>query len=335
MDWFVITGRGMELGGASTMGIDLRGVTVCTDAGPCVNVSFGGIRSRGMFPTIAFSTFWGTMLMSALVCYQAGCRIVSGYANERLSKTGTFGALSMAASAAAAGFLFAPDVGEAAAEALGFSVERTWAPALLIVAHIVGILTLQWSVSQETLEDPADYKQIKPALPTARVVPTRDVLPIDAGDAVPEVSAVERPATGPVPTMPDHLRKKLHYVTLAAEVTKGGIDARREDGSSKLVMWRDVVGVVARRLPPELDGATFVDIVSTAGATLRILPWTRVTGDPRTGTGEDRARALVTYVLARCPEVKLDPRTKAFTENGEAAQLPDLETLAAHDARLA
>jgi len=135
--------------------------------------------------------------------------------------------------------------------------------------------------------------------------------------------------------MPEHLRKKVSYTALSAEITRAGIDARREDGALLLVMWRDVVGVVARRLPPEHDGVTFIDIVSIAGATLRILPWTRITGDLVHGTGDERARSLVIFVEASCPTVKLDARTQAFSEKGEAAQLPDLAKLAAHDARLA
>jgi len=135
--------------------------------------------------------------------------------------------------------------------------------------------------------------------------------------------------------VPEHLRKRLSYVALTAELTGGGIDARREDGLSRLVLWRDVVGVVVRRMPPVYDGAAFVDIVSTAGSTLRIVPWTRLTGEPIEGDGEDRPRSVIVHVLARCPDIKVDPATRQFLESGEPAQLPDLDTLRAHDERLA
>jgi hypothetical protein len=141
--------------------------------------------------------------------------------------------------------------------------------------------------------------------------------------------------TGPLPPMPDHLRNRLQYVALTADVTGGGVDARREDGLSRLVLWRDVVGVVARRLPPVYDGTAFVDIVSTAGSTLRIVPWTRLTGELVDVEGEDRTRAVVEHVLARCPNARLDPATQQFLDTGEPAQLPDLDTLRAHDNRLA
>jgi hypothetical protein len=140
--------------------------------------------------------------------------------------------------------------------------------------------------------------------------------------------------SGSIP-VPEHLRKRLSYVAIIAELTGGGIDARREDGTSRLVLWRDVVGVVVRRMPPVFDDALFVDIVSTARSTLRILPWTRLAGDPIEGEGDARPARIVEYILAKCPTAKLDPATRQFLDTGEPAQLPDLETLRAHDARLA
>jgi hypothetical protein len=144
-----------------------------------------------------------------------------------------------------------------------------------------------------------------------------------------------RTKSGPLPPIPDHLRNRLNYVALTAEVTGGGIDARREDGLARLVLWRDVVGVVARRMPPAYDGAAFVDIVSTAGSTLRIVPWTRLTGELIDVEGNARPRAVVEHVVAHCPGVRLDRATQMFLDTGEPAQLPDLDTLRAHDERLA
>ena len=93
---------------------------------------------------------------------------------------------------------------------------------------------------------------------------------------------------------------------------------------------------MARRLPPEYGAASFVDLVSTPGSTLRMLPWTRVGGDRVTGEGEELARALVELVMACCPEAKLDAATRTFLADHQSAlQLPDLDTLAAHDQRLA
>jgi hypothetical protein len=140
------------------------------------------------------------------------------------------------------------------------------------------------------------------------------------------------------------MRGKLRYATAIAELTRAGVDARREDGSNVLVMWRDVVGAVARRLPKELESTTFVDLVSSAGSTLRLLPWTRLKGDAAPPapphdtpqTEAERALTLLNLVVQFCPDITLDPATRRFIESRhEAAQLPDLETLAVHDERLA
>jgi hypothetical protein len=149
------------------------------------------------------------------------------------------------------------------------------------------------------------------------------------------VVMVGRLKSGPLPPVPAHLRNRLEYVAITAELTAGGIDARREDGASRLVLWRDVVGVVARRMPPAYDNATFIDIVSTAGSTLRIVPWTRLTGEPIDAELDQRPRGVVERVVAMCPGAKVDPATRLFLDTGEAVQLPDLETLHAHDERLA
>ena len=146
------------------------------------------------------------------------------------------------------------------------------------------------------------------------------------------------PLEVPVAVIPEGLANKLRYTTLNANISHVGISASREDGFSRVVMWPDVVGIVARRLPADApyDGATFVDLVSTAGATLRILPWTVLTGDAVNGEGAERARSFCQLVAARCRGAKLDSATRTFIgSHGQAAQLPDEDTLAAHDKRLA
>lgn len=146
---------------------------------------------------------------------------------------------------------------------------------------------------------------------------------------------VSRAKTASIPPVPEHLRRRLAYVAITAELTSGGLDARREDGSSRLVLWRDVVGVVARRMPAVYDSTTFVDIISTAGSTLRIVPWTRFTGEVIEGEGDSRSRGVVQRVAAMCPGARLDHATLMFLDTGEAAQIPDLEALQAHDDHLA
>jgi hypothetical protein len=85
------------------------------------------------------------------------------------------------------------------------------------------------------------------------------------------------------------------------------------------------------------DGETFVDLVSSSpGSTLRIMAWTRLTGDVPAGEGVDLARAIVRLVASRCPAAQLDRATRRFLDGqGQAAQLPDIAALDGHDELLA
>ncbi len=127
---------------------------------------------------------------------------------------------------------------------------------------------------------------------------------------------------------PDELAGKIRFATVMCEITAAGLDARREDGKSVLVRWADVVRIVARRLPASHGGATFVDVMSTQGSTLRVLPWTRLTGDV---TDASQARGLVELFAMRCPSAKLDRATQAFAHGEDAAQLQDTPALDQHD----
>jgi hypothetical protein len=206
---------------------------------------------------------------------------------------------------------------------------------------------------------------IRPPLPEAEPVPP-DQIPVAPGSGLtirkrtpsagplsadvlpPEVGIAVRTRTPTGATMPSvtaalaspaqvKLRGRLNYALTSAAFSSAGITANREDGFAKLVKWADVIGIVARRLPEAspYDGAAFVDVVSMAGATLRILPWTAITGHELAGEPVERLRTLVQLLAAQCREAKLDAATKTFVQGtGKPAQLPDEKTLAAHDAKL-
>jgi hypothetical protein len=337
MDWYRVAMPGGKIA------IDLRNLSVCHQH-TCVSTSISPMP--GMFPTLATVSLWASLALAAVVGFQAATRVLTGAANEAFSKLGYMLALIALSLAVATAFVFGPedqgDMTDVVAR-VSMVLPRTWAPMTLIVGLITGLAALYLAVAPES-SDTAAYKPVTidpaqltkpPSMPlpvaTARVRRPSEIVPA-AGTAVgsnpnlsptagalgssPDVAStsdvipvVTRARSGPLPTMPPHLRKRLSYTALTAELTAGGIDARREDGTSRLVLWRDVVGVVARRLPTDFDGTTFIDIVSTAGSTLRIVPWTRM--------------------------AHVDPATRAFLECGEAAQLPDLATLSAHDERLA
>jgi hypothetical protein len=143
---------------------------------------------------------------------------------------------------------------------------------------------------------------------------------------------------GPKPALP--LAGLVRYATIRVTVGDAGIIAEHETGEKRRVLWPEIVGVVARRMPAEepYRSETFVDVVSNADSTLRILPWTEldIDGIEQLETGDDRARRFVQLVAARCPEALVDPATRTFLgSKGPAAQLPSSSTLAQHDDRLA
>ena len=348
LDWFVAT----TPFGQVTM--DLRIAHICPGSDPCVTSSLGSLRDIGFYSSVAGSTFWGTLVFSLLVGYQAVTRVTSGTASERLSKVGYLGGMMLFGNAFAAGFLFAPESGPVQSELMSLDVSRTSAPFLMLLGLLVGIAILYYAVTQPTADDVGTYKPLgnlpvrKPTEPPiAAMVPPMKKHTSDPGVAVPKkhtsdpgVAVPKKHTSSPGAAalassiVPEHLRKRLRFMVLSAELTRAGIDARREDGSSLLVMWRDVVGLVARRMPQEHDALTFIDVVSVAGSTLRLVPWTRLSGDPVIGA--DDPRVLLTALVWRCPDAAIDPATKKFLDSTEpAAQLPDLGKLAAHDGKLA
>jgi hypothetical protein len=360
MDWYRLSLGGTE-GGAETVAVDLRSAHICGVGSVCVKAPL--TQFAGMFPTVAMATLWSSLGFVSLVAFQTGARVLTGTANDFLTKLGYVLALMAISLAVSAAYMFGPEphgpgIGRAAQA--GIALHRTWGPLTLLAGHVVGFATLYMAIAPESSDLHAAYKPVTfvapRAMPAGRVtasIPTPRPASLSPEPALvgarresglqqaiarppsePSL-AVERRKSGPLPAVPEHLRYRLAYVSMTAELTAGGVDARREDGSARLVLWRDVVGVVARRMPPTYDGATFVDIVSTAGSTLRIMPWTRLTGEPIEAEGEARPQHVVERVLARCPGAKLDPATRQFLDTGTAAQLPDEATLRAHDARLA
>lgn len=167
-------------------------------------------------------------------------------------------------------------------------------------------------------------------------------LPVEARDAIaaPTTGAIPMPiaATKSEPhALPDYVRGKIKFAALTVELASGGLKARREDGLEKLVEWGDIVGVVARRLPADkpFESATVVDLISTAGATVRIVPWTRIEGHKFERSPVERARSFVNVVAAMALEAKLDSATKKFAEGtANATQLPDIAALANYDDKL-
>ncbi len=137
---------------------------------------------------------------------------------------------------------------------------------------------------------------------------------------------------------PSSLAGRVSYAVVTAAFSGAGLTATREDGLSRLIEWGEIVGIVARRLPQHapFDGLPFVDIVSSAGSTMRIMPATEIMGHTLEGDMTARARSLVNVLASQALGARLDTATEVFaTGTSKAAQLRDEKTLASHDARLA
>lgn len=311
----------IDMGGLSgSVAMKLRSMEICVDHQGCIAVEFGrNPQLSGLYPTIGAILYFGSIAFALLVGWQGATRVLSGVASPVLSKGGYGFGIVLVGCAVMCGYILV-DQESGSTAGMTASIYRGWGPLAQILGLVVGIAALYYAAN-ESYDD--DYRPVvDPPLPQAKVVSPPASLP------------ASRPSER---AMPEALRGKLRFLVLTAEITRGGIDARREDGQTLLVMWRDVVGAVARRLPQALEGAAFVDIVSTAGSTLRIAPWTRLTGDPVVGDDDARVRALLRLVVERNDKAKLDPATRQFLDapNERPAQLPDADTLAAHDDRLA
>jgi hypothetical protein len=363
MTWFrmhlevtgdIAIGQAASLLSSAKVQIGLQSATACMPDGSCSTMALTDFD--GLYPTMATFTFWVSLLYGAVVTYQAIARVLTGQAGEALSRVGYFLVLLALCGAVACGFLFAPETGSN--DVARVIVHRTWAPGLMILGYIAGVIAL---VICATEEDDVPRTSASMSIPIKRMVISEPIVPLAKSRVVtppkieieleaepgpppaPPVVITRPPSVVPAAGAPAALRKKLRYATARAVFHKAGIDAEREDGTHRNVLWPDVVGVVARRFPaePPYAGETFVDLVSVAGATLRFLPWTELTGAAledalSTGDESERARTFVQLVAMACPDARLDSATRTFMGGrGFAAQLPSSATLAQHDERLA
>ncbi|MEO6775230.1 MAG: hypothetical protein ABI467_19855 [Kofleriaceae bacterium] len=375
MAWFQLqlqitadTGLGAAAAGGVTsahLQIGLHAATACFADGTCASTSLDNLR--GVYPSLATFTYWASLLVCVMVALQAGLRLVTGQASALLSRGGYLLCVLAVIGGGFTAFVFAPQTAETTIATI--TLHRTWGPGVMLFGYALAFYALYLATAED---DEPEYRPITVPIPIVKrdsdqrePVNSEPIVPIQASrarlpDSIPlEAGAVPGPAPEPealVPALepkpdsfelvvelrcPAALERHLRYATQIATFTAAGIEAAREDGSARSIAWGDVVGVVARRLPAEApyDGLTFVDLVSLAGATLRILPWTNVGGElslPIDADAGERARAFVQLIAARCPSARLDSATRTFLGGrGAAAQLASTEMLAQHDDRLA
>lgn len=322
--------------------VGLTAAAACLPDGSCSAMPLSNFD--GLYPMLATFVFWISIVFGLVVAYQAAYRLVFGHTGEALSRFGYLIAILAALGTILAGLIFAPETGGADGGGT-VVVTHTFAPVLLLVGIASGSAALVLAPQLDFAGE--SQTMISVALKTRPTLPSEPIVPLQrAPTPVPEapVVVITRPKTiQPAATAPYELRNVLKYATARAVFHAKGIDAEREDGTHRNVVWPDVVGIVARRLPPDppYAGATFIDLVSVAGATLRFLPWTELSGNEleaalEAGDEHERARTLVQLIAMACPEARLDSATRTFLGGrGPAAQLPSEQKLAQHDERLA
>ncbi|MEO8550517.1 MAG: hypothetical protein ABI678_11110, partial [Kofleriaceae bacterium] len=306
---------------SARLDIGLDGATACMSNGTCASTSMNNLS--GVYPSLATFTFWSTIILCGIIAVQAAMRLVTGAANGFLTRLGYLAVILAIVGAGLTAFLFAPETAETTVAMV--TVHRTWAPGLMFGGYVVAFYTLYLVAFEEVFDDAPPARDAMHSQPIVPIKETRvafqsePIVPIvlsrvpgvirHKSEPEPILELEPQTPVPPAPALaacPAALERKLAYAAAIVTFTGAGLDGQREDGSAKRVAWADVVGVVARRLPadPPFDGITFVDLVSLAGSTLRVLPWTSVGGEltlPANADGAERARAFVQLIAARCP----------------------------------
>jgi hypothetical protein len=196
MDWYRVAfdAGGDELNRIA-IAIDLRTLRTCTAVRVCTTTPLSPLP--GMFPTLAAVTLWSSLGFAALVGFQAGVRLLTGNANDAIAKLGYMFALTAISIAVATAYLFGPETEGPSlqlATNMGMALNRTWAPATLIVGLIAGFATLYMAVAPESSSDLGDtYKPVT----LANLRPPGERPPTERPADRPATNrpATERPAT--------------------------------------------------------------------------------------------------------------------------------------------
>ncbi len=147
MTWFHLTL------GEVTGAIDLHGSTFC-DAGQCHRA---GLGATGFYGDNAAMTLWGSVAFALFAASQVALRLVRGYPSAKWTKKGYFWGVTMAGTVLTTAYLFPPDAAGKLAHA---AVERTWAPLVLAIGQICGIVAVYYAGDSTYDDDVGEYKPI-------------------------------------------------------------------------------------------------------------------------------------------------------------------------------
>jgi hypothetical protein len=314
--------------GDATIQIGLRRVEACA-MGVCQSEAMG--KLRGSYGTFAGLTFWIGAGFALLLLAQAATALRTGVADARLGRPTLLAGVGALVCGLAASFVFGPDTGGGEAEGFALEVAHASGGWITLGGLIAGLVVASLNATElpaAPLAPPLAHAYARARSSTAPA--DHGALAVGASPASPASSPVATDAASPTDALP-------RYAATIAALSHTGLDVRRVDGA-RAVAWADVVGVITRALP---DGTPFVDVVSTAGATVRLGPWTELSGarvpgidarDPRAS-----ARALAAHVRDCAPGAKLDGATRAFVDGALAdpPALADAAALAGYDDRLA
>jgi hypothetical protein len=344
LDWWTVSGD--SLGVHAEIHGRLREVIGCA-GGACVSAD-----APGHWGLIGEFLFWlGLAMAGALL-------LVGGLAFVHASAESVF-----AATARASGVLLALIVLATCDAMFEFNAMPSLAPLVTAAGALLGLVARVSTVTDDNLERAVTTSVLGRSRPAAASTSTPIAEPTappeGAGPAgVPpedlaQLVAVSRAATRAAPVPRSRKQARLNAVgPVAADATRGalrfvagvatlapdGLAVQLDSGAERALAWRDVIRVVARRLPPDppFEKTALLDLV-TADGPVRLLPTTRVDyanlpGGAAPGVKQNWRR-LIALAREHHPGLEIEAQSAAFFDGGQAPMFPALRRFAEYDAQ--
>ena len=340
LDWWTVSGD--SLGVHAEIYGRLREVIGCA-GGACVSAD-----APGHWGIIGELLFWlGLAMAGALL-------LVGGLAFVHASAEAVF-----AATARASGVLLGLIVLATCDALFEFNAMPSLAPLVTAGGALLGLVARVQAVTDDNRERAITTSVLGRSRPAADATATPIAEPTSAGPGVvpPEdlahLAAVSRQATRAAPSprsrkrprlnavgpvAADASRGALRFVARVATLTPDGLAVQLDSGVERALAWRDVIQVVARRLPPDppFEKTALLDLV-TADGPVRLLPTTRVDyanlpGGAAPGVKQNWRR-LITLAREHHPGLEIEAQSAAFFDGGEAPMFPALKRFVEYDAQ--
>lgn len=135
-------------------------------------------------------------------------------------------------------------------------------------------------------------------------------------------------------------RTALRFVVDRGTIEPGGLTVRTVDGDDRAVAWSEIAVVVVRRLPPDppFSKLLLIDLATTTGPPIRLLPASRVDWRQLPGgaaaTARDNVRRLIALVRSENSSVTVETASQDFVDSGaEPSIFGSMRQFAEYDAR--